>query len=91
CLGKVLDALLAKGGAAMVLADHGNSDQMVDYETGAPHTNHTLNPVPCILVDDSRIGVKLTEGVLANAAPTLLEVIGLPKPAQMTEASLIVK
>ncbi|HWI64418.1 MAG TPA: 2,3-bisphosphoglycerate-independent phosphoglycerate mutase [Symbiobacteriaceae bacterium] len=91
CLGKVLDALLAKGGAALVLADHGNSDQMVDYETGAPHTNHTLNPVPCILVDDTRIGVKLSEGVLANAAPTLLEVIGLPKPAQMTESSLIVK
>jgi len=91
CLGRVLDALLEKGGAAMVLADHGNSDQMVDYETGAPHTNHTLNPVPCILVDDARIGVKLKEGVLANAAPTLLEVIGLAKPPQMTEDSLIVQ
>lgn len=91
CLGKVLDALLEKGGAALVLADHGNSDQMVDYETGAPHTNHTLNPVPCILVDDSRVGVKLTGGVLANAAPTLLEVIGLPRPVQMTEESLIAK
>lgn len=91
CLGRVLDALLEKGGAALVLADHGNSDQMVDYETGAPHTNHTLNPVPCILVDDTRLGVKLNEGVLANAAPTLLEVIGLPKPAQMTEESLIAK
>jgi 2,3-bisphosphoglycerate-independent phosphoglycerate mutase len=91
CLGRVLDALLEKGGAAMVLADHGNSDQMIDYETGAPHTNHTLNPVPCILVDDTRLGVKLNEGVLANAAPTLLEVIGLAKPAQMTEESLIVK
>lgn len=91
CLGRVLDALLEKGGAALVLADHGNSDQMIDYETGAPHTNHTLNPVPCILVDDTRLGVKLNEGVLANAAPTLLEVIGLPKPAQMTEESLIAK
>ncbi len=92
CLGKVLDALLEKGGAALVLADHGNCDQMVDYETGAPHTNHTLNPVPCILVDETRVGAKLREGgVLANAAPTLLEVIGLPQPAQMTESSLIVK
>lgn len=92
CLGKVLDALLEKGGAAIVLADHGNSDQMVDYETGTPHTNHTLNPVPCILVDDQRLGVKLKDGgVLANAAPTLLEVIGLPKAPQMTEESLIVK
>jgi 2,3-bisphosphoglycerate-independent phosphoglycerate mutase len=92
CLGMVLGALLEKGGAALVLADHGNCDQMVDYETGTPHTNHTLYPVPCILVDDSRLGVTLREGgVLANAAPTLLEVIGLPKPAQMTEESLIAK
>jgi len=91
CLGAVVDALLAKGGAALILADHGNSDQMVDYETGAPHTNHTLNPVPCILVDDTRLNVKLQEGVLANAAPTLLEVIGLPKPPQMEADSLIVK
>lgn len=92
CLGQVVETLLAKGGAALILADHGNSDQMVDYETGAPHTNHTLNPVPCILADDTRLHVKLREGgVLANAAPTLLEVIGLPKPPQMDEDSLIVK
>lgn len=91
CLGKVVNALLAKGGAAIILADHGNSDQMVDYETGAPHTNHTLNPVPCILVDDSRIGVKLQQhdGVLSNVAPTLLEVMGLQKPPQMDKDSLI--
>ena len=91
CLGKVLDAIVAKGGAALVLADHGNCDQMIDYETGNPHTNHTLNPVPCILVDDTRLHVRLKEGVLANAAPTLLEVIGLPKPPQMTADSLIIK
>ncbi|HLO03336.1 MAG TPA: 2,3-bisphosphoglycerate-independent phosphoglycerate mutase [Symbiobacteriaceae bacterium] len=92
CLGKVISALLAKGGAALVLADHGNCDQMVDYETGAPHTNHTLNPVPCILIDDSRLNVKLAEGgVLGNAAPTLLDVIGLAKPSQMDQDSLIIK
>ncbi len=91
CLGQVIDAILAKGGAAVVLADHGNCDQMIDYETGAPHTNHTLNPVPCILIDDSRVGATLREGVLANAAPTLLEIIGLPKPPQMDEDSLIVR
>lgn len=92
CLGKVISALLAKGGAALVLADHGNCDQMVDYETGAPHTNHTLNPVPCILIDDSRLSVKLADGgVLGNAAPTLLDVIGLPKPPQMDQNSLILK
>jgi 2,3-bisphosphoglycerate-independent phosphoglycerate mutase len=92
CLGKVISALLAKGGAALVLADHGNCDQMVDYETGAPHTNHTLFPVPCILIDDSRLNVKLADGgVLGNAAPTLLDVIGLPKPPQMDQNSLIIK
>ncbi len=92
CLGKVVDAILEKGGAALVLADHGNCDQMVDYETGAPHTNHTLNPVPCILVDETRLDAKLKEGgVLANAAPTLLEVIGLEKPPQMEADSLLVK
>lgn len=90
CLGMVVDALLAKGGAAIVLADHGNCDQMVDYETGAPHTNHTLNPVPCILVDDQRLGARLKPGVLANVAPTLLEIIGLPKPPQMEADSLLV-
>lgn len=90
CLGMVVGALLAKGGAALVLADHGNCDQMIDYETGAPHTNHTLHPVPCILIDETRLGVKLKGGgVLANAAPTLLEVIGLPRPPQMDAESLI--
>ncbi|HEY3364468.1 MAG TPA: 2,3-bisphosphoglycerate-independent phosphoglycerate mutase [Symbiobacteriaceae bacterium] len=91
CLAQVVDALLEKGGAALILADHGNSDQMVDYETGAPHTNHTLYPVPCILADDTRLHAHLREGVLANAAPTLLEIIGLPQPAQMDAQSLIIK
>ncbi|MFZ5815605.1 MAG: 2,3-bisphosphoglycerate-independent phosphoglycerate mutase [Bacillota bacterium] len=91
CLGKVVDALLAKNGAAIILADHGNCDQMIDYETGTPHTNHTLYPVPCILVDESRLDARLQEGVLANVAPTLLEIIGLPKPPQMDAGSLLIK
>ena len=91
CLGKVADALIAKGGAAIVLADHGNCDQMVDYETGNPHTNHTLFPVPCLLIDETRLGTKLNEGVLANVAPTLLEIIGLAKPPQMDAESLLAK
>ncbi|MFZ5827123.1 MAG: 2,3-bisphosphoglycerate-independent phosphoglycerate mutase [Bacillota bacterium] len=91
CLGKVVDALVAKNGAAIILADHGNCDQMIDYETGGPHTNHTLHPVPCILVDETRLDAKLQEGVLANVAPTLLEIIGLPKPAQMDADSLLKK
>lgn len=91
CLGKVVDALVAKGGAAIILADHGNCDQMIDYETGNPHTNHTLNPVPCILVDEQRLGAKMNEGVLANVAPTLLEIIGLAKPNQMDADSLLTR
>ena len=90
CLGRVVEALRAKGGAALVLADHGNCDQEIDYETGLPHTNHTLHPVPCILIDDSRKGRRLKSGgVLANAAPTLLEVIGLARPPEMDAESLI--
>lgn len=92
CLGQVVSAILAKGGAALVLADHGNADQMVDYATGQPHTNHTLHPVPCILVDDTRRGATLRAGgVLGNAAPTLLEVIGLPQPPEMDRPSLLAR
>jgi 2,3-bisphosphoglycerate-independent phosphoglycerate mutase len=90
CLGRVVDAILDRGGAALILADHGNCDQMIDYETGEPHTNHTLHPVPCILADPVRQHLRLREGgLLADAAPTLLEVLGLPKPAAMTRDSLI--
>jgi 2,3-bisphosphoglycerate-independent phosphoglycerate mutase len=91
CLGQVVEAVRAKNGAVLILADHGNCDQMIDYETGLPHTNHTTYPVPCILVDDTRKHVRLRDdGVLANAAPTMLELLGLPRPAEMTHESLIV-
>jgi 2,3-bisphosphoglycerate-independent phosphoglycerate mutase len=89
CLGRVVKAILSRGGAALILADHGNCDQMIDYETGAPHTNHTLNRVPCILADETRVGSTLREGALANAAPTLLQVIGLAKPFEMEAESLL--
>ncbi len=90
CLGQVVEALRREGGAALILADHGNADQMLDYDTEQPHTNHTLHPVPCILVDDTRTGVCLKSGgVLANVAPTLLQVLGLAKPAEMEADTLI--
>ncbi|GGO58199.1 phosphoglycerate mutase [Roseovarius pacificus] len=87
-LGQVIDALEKKGGAMIVTADHGNCEVMVDPETGGPHTAHTLNPVPVILVggpDD----VQLKPGRLADLAPTLLELMGLPRPSEMTGESLI--
>jgi 2,3-bisphosphoglycerate-independent phosphoglycerate mutase len=89
CLGRVIEALRSRGGAALIIGDHGNCDQMVDPQTGEPHTNHTLNPVPCILIDDQRRDIKLNDGVLANVAPTLLEIIGLPVPEEMDQPSLI--
>ncbi len=88
-LGRAVAALDEVGGAMIVTADHGNCEMMVDPETGGPHTAHTLNPVPAILVGGPE-GATLREGgVLADLAPTLLELMGLEKPAEMTGRSLI--
>jgi 2,3-bisphosphoglycerate-independent phosphoglycerate mutase len=86
--GKVVDAVLAAGGCLLITADHGNCEQMVDGQ-GAPHTAHTSNPVPLILVDPSRPGAVLRPGRLADLAPTILELMDLPAPAEMTGRSLI--
>jgi len=86
-LGQIVDAVRKPGGALLVTADHGNCEMMRDPETGGPHTAHTTNPVPVVLVDGS--DVSLAEGRLADIAPTLLELMGLPKPAEMTGTSLI--
>jgi 2,3-bisphosphoglycerate-independent phosphoglycerate mutase len=88
-LGRALAALEKAGGAMIVTADHGNCETMVDPVTGAPHTAHTTNPVPVILVGGPA-GVQLRPGRLADLAPTLLQLMGLPKPAEMTGESLIV-
>jgi 2,3-bisphosphoglycerate-independent phosphoglycerate mutase len=86
-LGQIVDAISKAGGALLVTADHGNCEMMRDPETGGPHTAHTTNPVPVVLVDGN--DVSLVEGRLADIAPTLLELMGLPKPAEMTGTSLI--
>ena len=87
-LGKVLEALEKAGGAMIVTADHGNCEVMVDPETGGPHTAHTLNPVPVILVGGPP-GASLKPGRLADLAPTLLHLMGLPQPPEMTGECLI--
>ena len=87
-LGRVLAALTEAGGAMIVTADHGNCETMVDPETGGPHTAHTLNPVPVILVGGPE-GAGLGGGRLADLAPTLLDLMGLPQPDEMTGRSLI--
>lgn len=87
-LGRALAALAAAGGAMIVTADHGNCETMVDPVTGAPHTAHTTNPVPVILVGGPA-GAGLRHGRLADIAPTLLALMGLPQPPEMTGQSLI--
>ena len=87
-LGKVLAALKAAGGAMIVTADHGNCETMIDPETGGPHTAHTLNPVPVALVGGPD-GAMLRDGRLADLAPTVLDLMGLELPPEMTGRSLI--
>lgn len=87
-LGKVVAALKAAGGAMVVTADHGNCEVMVDPETGQPHTSHTLSPVPVILFGGPA-GAQLNAGRLADLAPTLLELMEIEKPEEMTGTSLI--
>ena len=90
CVGRVANAILEKNGVLLITADHGNSEQMIDYSTGEPCTSHTTNPVPLVLVGYDK-DVKLKEGKLADLAPTMLEIMGLGKPEEMTGESLIEK
>ncbi len=89
-LGEVIAALEEAGGAMIVTADHGNCETMIDPETGGPHTAHTTNPVPVVLVGGPE-GVSLRTGRLSDLAPTLLELMGLDLPPEMTGKSLIVR
>lgn len=89
-LSAALDALEKTGGAMIVTADHGNCEMMIDPETGGPHTAHTLNPVPVILCGGPE-GGSLRDGRLADLAPSILALMGLPQPPEMTGQSLIVE
>jgi 2,3-bisphosphoglycerate-independent phosphoglycerate mutase len=89
CIGKIVAAIEAQGGVALITADHGNAEQMLDYESGGPFTAHTTYVVPLIGVG---LGTaKLKEGRLADLAPTMLDIMRLDKPAEMTGESLLVK
>ena len=89
CVGKVVQTVKNNNGVLLITADHGNAEQMLDYKTGEPYTAHTVNPVPLILVgmDDA----KLSEGKLADLAPTMLQLMGLEKPEEMTGKSIIIE
>lgn len=90
CLGRLEAAVNAAGGVMLITADHGNLEEMRDAVTGEPHTQHTTNLVPAVLVGPAAKGYALKDGRLADLAPTLLQFLGLPQPAEMTGRSLLV-
>jgi 2,3-bisphosphoglycerate-independent phosphoglycerate mutase len=91
-IGRIAEAVRKQGGALIVTADHGNCEQMVDFKTGAPHTAHTLNPVPLLYMNDADKNAKIRSGGrICDVAPTMLEIMGLPQPAAMTGHSLLVR
>jgi 2,3-bisphosphoglycerate-independent phosphoglycerate mutase len=90
CVGRLWQAARAQRMAMLVTADHGNCEMMTDPRTGEPHTAHTLNPVPFILADPDFKGATLrAKGVLADVAPTALQVMGLPQPREMKGLGLV--
>ena len=90
-VGKVVEAVNAQNGVLMITADHGNCEQMIDYKTGEPHTAHTTNPVPIILVTDNKEYKLKENGKLADLAPTMLDLMGINKPEEMTGESLLIR
>lgn len=89
CLGWITKAIKGAGGVTIITADHGNAEQMVNPETGQPHTAHTTNPVPLHLIDEASRGLKLRDGgALEDVAPTLLGLLGITQPAEMTGRDL---
>ena len=90
CAGKIVNAIKSKKGNLIITADHGNAEQMIDLKTGEPHTAHTTNLVPLILISEKE-GLKLKQGKLADLAPTILELMNIEKPEEMTGESLIEK
>lgn len=90
CVQRVIDAINAQNGVLLITADHGNAEQMIDYKTGEPHTAHTTNPVPLILVGMPD-NIKIKSGKLADLAPTMLDIMQLEKPTEMTGESLLIK
>lgn len=89
CIGKIIDVLEKRNGICLITSNHGNAEQMIDYKTGEPYTSHTTNPVPLIIYGMENI--KLNDGNLCDLAPTILDIMGLAKPKEMTGMSLLVR
>jgi len=91
CVGKAVEAVKEEGGQMLICADNGNAEQMIDYESREPFTAHTTNPVPFILVNADP-AYKLREGgCLADIVPTMIEMMGMEQPKEMTGTSLLIK
>ena len=88
CAGQVVEAIVAKGGVAIVTADHGNCERMRDLVTGEPHTYHTTQPVACFVIGDGYYALR-PRGILADVAPTVLDLLGIDPPQEMTGRSII--
>jgi 2,3-bisphosphoglycerate-independent phosphoglycerate mutase len=89
CLGWITKGIRRARGVTLITADHGNAEQMIDLTTGQPHTAHTSNPVPFHLIDEASVGIKLrTGGALEDVAPTILGLLEVEKPAEMTGRDL---
>ena len=91
CVGKIVKIIEEKQGNLLITADHGNAEQMIDYKTGEPHTAHTTNPVPIILVTANKEYKLKENGKLADLAPTMLDLMGINKPEEMTGESLLIR
>jgi 2,3-bisphosphoglycerate-independent phosphoglycerate mutase len=92
CLGRIYKAIKQKGGSIIVTADHGNAEMLIDPVTGGPHTAHTTNPVPFIVIsdDDKQFSLR-SEGALQDISPTVLGMLGISQPKEMTGHDLRVK
>ena len=91
CVGQIANKIIEKDGTLFITADHGNAEVMIDYSTGIPMTAHTTNLVPFFWVANNSVGKKVADGKLADIAPTMIEVLGLEKPVEMTGVSLLNK
>ena len=89
CMAKIMKAIQKKKGHLLVTADHGNAEQMIDYQTGEPHTAHTTNPVPLYYLHPEQKKVTLQNGILADLMPTVLNLMTLPFPKEVTGKNLI--
>jgi 2,3-bisphosphoglycerate-independent phosphoglycerate mutase len=88
CVGRIVDALQRQGGSAIITADHGNCEQMIDPATGGPHTAHTTNPVPFVLIDGDAQPDLRGGAALCDVGPTVLSLLGVEVPPEMTGADL---